>query len=773
MIKKCFYLSLLYLFMLSTAGSAQTFTPVGSAYHLSGECYRLTDPVNFAAGGIWHPTPLDLSNDFDLRFSANFGDLDNTGADGIAFLLQAAGPTPLGGAGGGLGYLNPPISPSIAVEFDTWNNGGTDIATDHMAIVENGGLTHFIDHAAALGANIEDGHDHDIQITWDACRQELSVFFDGDFRGSHQQDIVAFPFLSNPMVWWGFTASTGAGVNRQTVCVDTMIFPNHRFQEVYTQLMPHVIGQRDEGYSVAQRPGGGYVSVGSSHSMLGYEQLFVVTTEEDGSPDWVRVYTDMDTSVTREGQWRSVEALANGDMILTGWAGYVNRDIIVMRIDPAGNILWSRWFGEDPNDGSYDLEICHDGSIAIVGYAGPDLFAARLDATSGAVIWSDSWGVDPLFSTCIEGFSIRQVDTDGNGIKDNGFLVAGDIYPCNDRAAADLMVAEIDWNGNLQWVNVFTNTGTDGGRSIEQIDGDGDGRPDIGQYVVGGFVQDLFGPTDSDAALWRISESGGAVTGLLHRYYDAQGSDEQAMSLELMEDGNFLLSGNADGSTNWDRDAFLMTVDVQGIATWAHRYGAAELSDWSNSAKATDCNTFVFTGASLWPNNSPDTSLYIVKAERGNPHDCNQRTLSMRQNQESARFTSKTLNQHGYFQENPIQMETYVPLWEDHSCGVAKRSNSTAAATPRVNQGIAMQLAPNPIAPHAQLTLTVDLPADLNGTVEILDLYGKQVFEQSVQGHTGVHSWTVPINGLSAGLYLVHLKSGSAHLATEKLLIQD
>ena len=67
------------------------------------------------------------------------------GADGMAFVLQNLD-TGQGSTGGGLGYGGgAPISPSMAIEFDTWYNGGTDPAAvappstdDHIAFVENG-----------------------------------------------------------------------------------------------------------------------------------------------------------------------------------------------------------------------------------------------------------------------------------------------------------------------------------------------------------------------------------------------------------------------------------------------------------------------------------------------------------------------------------------------------------------------------------------------------------------------------------------------------------
>ena len=55
-------------------------------------------------------------------------------ADGITFVL-ASSPTALGGAGGGIGYQG--VSSSVAIEFDTYNNGAGDGArSNHISIDE-------------------------------------------------------------------------------------------------------------------------------------------------------------------------------------------------------------------------------------------------------------------------------------------------------------------------------------------------------------------------------------------------------------------------------------------------------------------------------------------------------------------------------------------------------------------------------------------------------------------------------------------------------------
>ncbi len=182
----------------------------GDAVSLGGNCYQLTEEVNYSAGSIWYETLINLEEDFEINFSLNFGDLDASGADGMYFVLQPVG-TGLGDAGGGMGYLG--ITPSLGVEFDTYQNGDYgDPAFDHIAIQYNGVLDHTgiynLDGPVQIldGINnVEDGDYHQAKITWDAETQHLEVFVDCVYRVGFVTevfDIIETIFAGDPEVYF-------------------------------------------------------------------------------------------------------------------------------------------------------------------------------------------------------------------------------------------------------------------------------------------------------------------------------------------------------------------------------------------------------------------------------------------------------------------------------------------------------------------------------------------------------------------------------------------
>ncbi len=215
----------IFFLLSSFSVAAQQYTLNGAATQINCHCYILTQDVMTSSGSVWNNNRIDLDNSFDFVFDVNLGSKDANGADGIAFVLQPIS-TSVGATGSGLGFLG--IVPSIGVTLDTWQNVGApdnDPTYDHIAIQRNGDLDHFSANnlagpvpISALSNNVEDGIDHKLRIIWDATTKTLTTFFDGIERLSIVNDLVNTTFGGDPLVFWGFTGSTGGSSNLQTFC---------------------------------------------------------------------------------------------------------------------------------------------------------------------------------------------------------------------------------------------------------------------------------------------------------------------------------------------------------------------------------------------------------------------------------------------------------------------------------------------------------------------------------------------------------------------------
>lgn len=122
-----------------------------------GTVLRLTPAAGGQAGTAFSLTKISLQNsasfstEFTFRMTVpnpyyGIYDNDGPGADGITFVVQDQANN-VGGSGGGIGYAG--ITPSLGVEFDTWNNtdgygddnNGNHVATNTDGVLGDANLT--------------------------------------------------------------------------------------------------------------------------------------------------------------------------------------------------------------------------------------------------------------------------------------------------------------------------------------------------------------------------------------------------------------------------------------------------------------------------------------------------------------------------------------------------------------------------------------------------------------------------------------------------------
>jgi len=221
----------LTVFVFLTITSFGQFVTNGSAFATGPNCFTLTPAFNTQNGSVWSTSTINLNQSFDLNFTMSFGANDG-GADGNCFILQPAGTNVLGIGGGGLGFEGLPIG--FAVEFDSYTNTSpnSDPWYDHIAFLKNGNMNHTSANniagpvqANATNANIEDNASHQVRMVWDAPSMTFSCYFDCSLRLSATIDLINTIFQGNPIVYYGFSGSTGGLNNLQTVCLPSSVNP--------------------------------------------------------------------------------------------------------------------------------------------------------------------------------------------------------------------------------------------------------------------------------------------------------------------------------------------------------------------------------------------------------------------------------------------------------------------------------------------------------------------------------------------------------------------
>jgi hypothetical protein len=218
-----------FLFLIFHMHGYCQYHMLGTSRLMDDGCIMLTPDMPFAEGLAYNYTRLNLQNYFEIQFDVFLGDKEE-GADGITFVIHndIRGFDAYGQWGECMGYgsFNPlsvgsSINPSIAVEFDTYQNSyQNDPACDHVAYLENGSSRH---DAYWNGGdsiyNIEDNNLHDFRFRWNPSQKLIEVFWDGVKVVSQKRDLINDIFDGEDKVIWGFTASTGRKYNLQYFCL--------------------------------------------------------------------------------------------------------------------------------------------------------------------------------------------------------------------------------------------------------------------------------------------------------------------------------------------------------------------------------------------------------------------------------------------------------------------------------------------------------------------------------------------------------------------------
>ncbi|MBI5380152.1 MAG: hypothetical protein HZA23_08405 [Nitrospirae bacterium] len=181
-----------------------------------GGVLRLTTDGGGQTGSAFINTPFafngnsSFSTFFQFRI---YGAQGSGGADGLAFVIQndPAGMDALGGGGGGLGYGG--ITKSLAVEFDTWQNGG-DPNNNHIGVDTNGNLLSLATYSTPPDLN--SGSSLYAWVDYNGATNMLDVYINTTSTKPGTpviSQVVDISPLVGGQVYVGFTAATGAAWN--------------------------------------------------------------------------------------------------------------------------------------------------------------------------------------------------------------------------------------------------------------------------------------------------------------------------------------------------------------------------------------------------------------------------------------------------------------------------------------------------------------------------------------------------------------------------------
>lgn len=469
----------------------------------------------------------------------------------------------------------------------------------------------------------------------------------------------------------------------------------------------------EQGRDVVALADGGFLLTGQTGSAgPGNENLLVMRTNGLGEVLW---------SNTFGGQFNEVGMRArvhpDGGFVVLGhtdnsWGNL--RSLYLLRLGDDGSLLWSRTVGSVGNDDASDVLVLPDGGYLLTGNSGTfgsrRLLVVRLDA-NGDLLWAQQPGGAGLDN----GSALALAD-------DGGFIAVGTTEGLGP-GQRDFLVIRFDAAGNQQWVRTFGGTGSEQAMGVLPADGGG--------WTIAGSTT-TFGSGNQSMLVLRIDDLGtvqwakaygGPRFDILRRMIPAHG-------------GGLVLVGGLQGTPGQSRDhGLLLHLDADGEVVWAHSYGETGLQSDLIGVDRTP-EGYVATGFRSEP--ASVFNLLLMRTDLEGQSGCDQEALDMPASDVTLTVTTPTpLN-------STLGIFTTTPPTET-GAGLAPMQ------TYCLNFGTGLQHTPAPAGvraypnpAHDRLWIYTDLP---NPTLRLVDARGALAFEGPVVN--GV----LDVRGLAPGLY--------------------
>ncbi len=336
-------------------------------------------------------------------------------------------------------------------------------------------------------------------------------------------------------------------------------------------------GAANDGFRSAIPVGdGGVVAVGYTHSFGPADvNVFAIRTDAGGDTLWMRAYGG-------DGMDYGYDVCESGDggYVITGFttsSGAGKEDLYVIKIDSAGDVLWSRTYGGTEPDEGYSICATGDGHYVIAGRTDSyglgfnDLYLLKLDS-AGDTVWTRVYGgalYDWGECVCETG--------DGN------YGICGAKWGDSDNL--DIYVLKVSPTGTLLWGHTYGSTGS--------VD------PDVGtclvaradtELVVSAF-RGIEGRDPLEACFLRVHLDGSE---LAYRKY-TEDYYQCANSLCPVPEDGFLFCGSKKDPDTQKNDLLLLKR-VQGSGwVWQQAIGGSG-SDWGSSVVQVGIGYYLISG---------------------------------------------------------------------------------------------------------------------------------------------------------------------------------
>lgn len=337
-------------------------------------------------------------------------------------------------------------------------------------------------------------------------------------------------------------------------------------------------------------------------------QPLTLTVTQAAAPiaqSWSRLYGG-----TMFEEIRSIVRTADGGYVVAGSTESNNGDFVgnhggtdayVLKLDAAGNKVWTKLFGGARYDEGMGLVATTDGGYVLAGITrsvdgditgktslDADAWVLKIDG-NGNKVWSKTYGGNA------NDFGLSIAATANGGFAIGGYTNSNNGDFSGNHGTSDAMVIVIDGAGSKVWAKAFGGTDFDHAWAIAT---NADGSLVIAGFSASndGDLSGHNGGTD-DVLIMKIDGSGNKVWSKLC----GGSSNENAMSILVTSDGGYAVAvstSSNDGDVHGNHgmsDGWLLKLDAGGTKQWQKAYGGTQ-HDFIQSVSQTTDGGYLLSG---------------------------------------------------------------------------------------------------------------------------------------------------------------------------------
>lgn len=398
-------------------------------------------------------------------------------------------------------------------------------------------------------------------------------------------------------------------------------------------LWERTYGGQDYECAWAMRPtfDGGFILCGKTESFgAKFGDIYLVKTDSQGNMLWSKTY-GRDTTDTG---WDVQQTSDSGYIIIgsTCHFGSWYPDIIMVRTNHEGEMLWNKVFDWGLSNSGYSIQQTFDGCYIIAGSKDDDAYVIKTDSM-GDTIWTKTYGGtnDEVF------YSIQQTS-------DSGYITVGKTNSFGE-GWDDVYLVKTDSSGNEIWAKTFGGGEWESARSVQQT-------PDGGYILCGSSSS--FGSAVRSVYLIRTNSDGES---LWTRTYGGSYVD-YGHFIQQTTDGGHIITGKTQSFGSGEADILVIKIDSLGNLSWMKAYGGIYW-DEGHSICQTQDEGFIIAGITTSVDFNADAFLLKTGPDFVDEDDELPATSPLFCSSFPNPFNSTTLVKYGLHEGDNILIEIY------------------------------------------------------------------------------------------------------------------